>query len=70
MKRCMRSPLFQPTRRETKLNYNLKVAEKESEREREKMGTLRVPDVLPSVDQDCERLNKAFDGVSFSLSEC
>ncbi|KAE8038372.1 hypothetical protein FH972_010892 [Carpinus fangiana] len=27
------------------------------------MGTLRVPDVPPSADQDCERLNKAFDGL-------
>lgn len=26
------------------------------------MGTLRVPDVVPSPDQDCERLKKAFDG--------
>lgn len=28
------------------------------------MGTLRVPVVVPSPDQDCERLKKAFDGMS------
>lgn len=27
------------------------------------MGTLRVPDVVPSADQDCETLKKAFDGL-------
>jgi hypothetical protein len=54
MKRCMRSPLFQ---------RDLSVRGGKLNRE-EKMGTLRVPDVVPSADQDCERLKKAFDGVS------
>lgn len=32
------------------------------------MATLRVPDVVPSADEDCERLKKSFDGVS--LCQC
>lgn len=27
------------------------------------MGTLRVPDVIPSPDQDAEKLHKAFKGI-------
>ncbi|XP_040991257.1 annexin D3 isoform X1 [Juglans microcarpa x Juglans regia] len=34
------------------------------------MGTLRVPNVVPSADQDCERLKKAFDGVSPTRCVC
>lgn len=33
------------------------------------MGTLRVPDVIPSPTQDCERLHKAFKGFSFYPSQ-
>lgn len=34
------------------------------------MGTLRVPGVVPSPDQDCERLKKAFDGMSLCHFVC
>lgn len=38
--------------------------------DKEKMGTLRVPNAVPSADQDCQRLKKAFDGVSPTRCVC
>lgn len=32
------------------------------------MATLRVPEAVPSPEQDCERLHKAFQGPSSSSS--